>query len=421
MSKLKIFTQLNNLLGKLKSKRFYLTGLIIPLMLMVLVLVGAMCGKDEEESRSKESIPFQGKKEINQITQNKIRDLSPRVSGDGKTIIFWRDTDKDNYWDTLVLTDPDGREKKTIKVRGDVFTDKFGIEAESLDIDHNGTKVVFIGTPFVENWRLIDSMPSYFFVLDLNNETARKIDPHDLPEKYYPPEVDAERAWPSFIKISPDGSKIAFTADITGVDFGERHDVPEDDIVGVVNSDGTGLKVLEKGINGYCLAIDDSGRVFFARTTPDYKWVLTVADFDGGLESGQSLGIEIKCPTNREGLSVSKNGKRISGTLYSEGIVFVANDQGEIIAQRRDFPFSMITGDGARLLGFETKMDLKPEQRGLIYYDIDNGLEQEGQVLDMSYGIHGPNIDVSYSGGVVATGIYDKEDGDEEIVTITWE
>jgi len=395
---------------------------IIPLMLMVLVLVGAMCKKEEEESRSKESIPFEGKEIVTQITQNKIRDLEPRVSGDGKTIIFWRDTDKDNYWDTLVLTDPDGKEKKTIKIRGDVFTDKFGIKPESLDIDYKGAKAVFIGTPFVENWRLVDPMPEYIFALDLNEETARKIDPHGLPEKYYPPEVDAERAWPSFVKISPDGSKIAFTADITGVDFGERHDVPEDDIVGVVNFDGTVLKVIEMGINGYCLAIDDSNRVFFARTIDNkYQWVLTVADADGEVESGQDLGIEIKCP-NREALSVSKNGKRISGILAPGGIVFVANDQGEIIAQRKDFSFSMITGDGARLLGFETKMDLKPEQRGLIYYNIDNNLEQEGQILDMSYSIHSPDIDVSYSGGVVVTEIYDKEgEGDQEIVTITWE
>ena len=394
--------------------------LFIPLMLMVLVLVGAICSKDSEDTGSRESVPFQGKKVVTQITQNRIRDLEPRVSGDGKTIIFWRDTDKDNYWDTLVLTDAGGKEKKTIKVRGDVFTDKFGIKPESLDIDHKGAMVVFIGTPFVENWRLVAPMPSYFFVLDVNKGTARKIDPHDLPEKYYPPEVDAERAWPTFIKISPDGSKIAFTADITGVEFGDRHDVPEDDIVGVVNSDGTGLKVLEKGINGYCLAIDDSGRVFFARTTPDYKWVLTVVDFDGGLESGRSLGIEIRCPSNIEGLSVSKNGKRISGTLAPGGIVFVSDDQGKIIAQNHDFTFSMITGDGSRLLGFETKMDLKPEQRGLIYYDIDNNLEQEGQILDMSYKIRSSGIDVSYSGGVVVTGIYDKEHGGEEIVTITW-
>jgi len=186
-------------------------------------------------------------------------------------------------------------------------------------------------------------MPSYFFVLDLNEEIARKIDPHDLPEKYYPPEVDAERAGPVSIKISPDGSKIAFTADITGADFGERHDVPEDDIVGVVNSDGTGLKVIEKGINRHCLAIDDSGRVFFGRTTDNYHWVLTVANFNGGLESGKSLGIEIRCPSHKEGLSVSKNGKRISSVLYSGGEVFVATDQGEIIAQRRSFTFSMIT------------------------------------------------------------------------------
>ncbi len=394
---------------------------IIPLMLMVLVLVGASCGeKDKEESQSKESIPFQGKKEINQITQNKIRDLEPRVSGDGKIIIFWRDTDKDNYWDTLVLTDPDGKEKKTIKIRGDVFTDKFGIKAESLDIDHKGTKVVFIGTPFVENWRLVAPMPEYIFVLDLNEEKATKIDTHDLPEKHYPPEVDAERAWPTLVKISSDGSKIAFTADVTGVDFGERHDVPEDDIVGAANSDGTGLRALERGINGYCLAIDDSNRVFFARTTNNYKWVLTVVYADGGIESGKELGIEIMCPSDREGISVSKNGKRILGALASGGMIFVSNDQGEIIAQRQDFPFSMITGDGARVLGLETRRNLEPEQRGLIYYDIDNNLEQEGQVLDMNYSIHSPGIDVSYSGGVVVTEIYDKEDKDEEIITITW-
>jgi len=392
---------------------------IIPLMLMVLVLVGALCAKDEESSRQEESVPFQGKQKITQITKNKIRDLCPKVSGDGKTIIFWRDTDGDNYWDTLVLTDPGGKEKKTIKVRGDVFTDKFGIKPESLDIDDKGTKVVFIGTPFIENWRLVAPMPEYFFILDLNEETARKIDTHDLPEKHYPPEVDAERAWPVLVKISPDGSKVAFTADITGVEFGDRHDVPEDDIVGVVNSDGTGLRALEKGIHASYLAIDDSGRIFFGRTKGNYIWALSVVDVDGSIESGKELGIDLG-PAGNSGISVSKNGKRILGTLASNGMVFVSNDQGEIIAQRRNFNFSVITGDGSRILGFETKMDLKDEERGLIYYDIDKGLEQEGQVLDMSYGIRAPNIDVSYSGGVVVTGIYDKEDGDEEIVTITW-
>jgi len=394
--------------------------LIIPLMLMVLILVGAMCRKEDEESRSRESIPFQGKKIVTQITNNKIRDLCPKVSGDGKTIIFWRDTDGDNYWDTLVLTDPDGKEKKTIKVRGDVFTDRFGIKPESLDIDYQGNKVVFIGTPFVENWRLVAPMQDYFFILDLNEEKAIKIDTHDLPEKHYPPEVDAERAWPELVRISPDGSKVAFTADVTGVDFGQRHDVPEDDIIGVVNSDGTGLRALEKGIHAGYLAIDDSGRIFFGRTKGNYIWALSVVDVDGSIESGRELGIDLG-PSGGGGISASKNGKRISGTLASGGIVFVANDQGEIIAQRRDFAFSVITGDGSRLLGFETKMDLEPEQRGLIYYDIDNNLEQEGQVLDMSYSISSPDIDVSYSGGVVVTEIYDKEDKEQEIVTITWE
>lgn len=395
----------------------------IILLLISFILIGASCGKEYKEviEEEKESIPFQGEQRAQQITNNKIRDLSPRVSGDGETIIFWRDTDEDNYWDTLVLTDADGKEKKTIKIRGGIFSDKFGIKPESLDIDHKGTKVVFIGTPYVENWRLVDPMPEYFFVLDVNQETARKIDPHGLPEKYYPPEDDAERAWPIFIKISPDGSKIVFTADVTGVDFGTRHDAPllTDDILGVANTDGTGLRVIEKGINGYCLAIDDSNRVFFARTIDKYKWVLAVANADGEVESGTSLGIEIKCP-NREGISISKNGKRIAGTLAAGGTVFVANDQGDIIAQRRNFSFSIITGDGARLLGFETKMDLKPEERGLIYYKVDDNLEQEGQVLDMTYSIHSPAIDVNYSGGVVVTEIYDKEHGGEEIVTITW-
>ena len=393
--------------------------IFILLLLISFVLVGAFCGKDNEEEDSG-STPFQGRQKIAQ-TDNKIRDLLPKVSGDGETIVFWRDTDKDNYWDTLVLADPSGREKGTIKVRGDVFTDKFGIKPESLDIDHKGNKVAFIGTPFVENWRLVDSMPSYFFVLDLGSKKAIKIDPHDLPELIYPPEVDAERAWPTMIRISPDGSKIASTADVTGVEFGTRHDVPEDDIIGTANSDGTGIKALEKGINGYCLAIDDSSRIFFARTVGEYggKWNLAVVNAGGALESGQDLGLGIECP-GRTSLSVSKNGRRIAGKLASNGSVFVADDSGKIIVQGLNTNFFMITGEGSRLLGFETNRDLEPEERGLIYYDIDNNLEQEGQVLDMTYDISGGSMDVDYSGGVVVTEIYDKEDGDEEILTITW-
>ena len=393
--------------------------LVLILLLSVLVLTGASCGKKEEKKEKGLLSPFQGKKQVDQITNNKIRDMSVRVSGDGKTVAFWRDTNKDNYADSLVLTGPDGKEKKVIKVQGEIFTDKFGIKHNSLDIDYKGQRAVFIGTPFVENWYLVDPMPEYIFALDLTTDSARKIDPHGLPEKYYPPEDDAERAWPSLVKISGDGSKIAFTADVTGVDFGERHDVPEDDIVGVVNFDGTGLKALEKGINGNSLAIDDSGRIFFARTIGQYRWVLAVVSADGDLESAQELGIEIKCP-NREGISISKSGKRISGTLASGGNIFVADDQGNILAQRPNFTFSMITGDGKRVLGFETKMDLKPEQRGLIYYRVDNNLEQEGQVLDMSYKIHSPEIDVSDSGSVVVSGIYDKQDNDEEIMVMTW-
>jgi len=389
--------------------------ILISLLLISFVLVGAFCGKDTKEETS-ESTPFQGKQKIVQ-TDNKIRDLAPKVSGDGQTIVFWRDTDKDNYWDTLVLADPSGREKGTIKVKGDVFTDKFGIIAESLDIDYKGNKVVFIGTPFVENWHIISAMPSYIFVMDLGSKKTIKINPHDIPEEIYPPEVDAEMAWPTMVRISPDGSKIAFTADVSGVDFGDRHDVPEDDIVGTANSDGTGLKALEKGINGRCLAIDDSGRIFFARTVGEYggKWNLAVVNTGGGLESGQDLGLGIMCYN----FSASKNGKRVSGTLVS-GEVFVADDSGKIIAKRSSFPFSMITGDGSRLLGFETTSKLKPEEKGLIYYDIDNNLEQEGQILDMTYNMTSPNIDASYSGGVIVTEVYDREGRDSDIVIVTW-
>lgn len=124
--------------------------------------------------------------------------------------------------------------------------------------------------------------------MDLSSKGTVKMNPHVLPELIYPPEVDAEMAWPAMVRISPDGGKVAFTADVSGVEFGDRHDVPEDDIVGTVNSDGTGLKALEKGINGRCLAIDDSGRIFFARTVGEYggKWNLAVVNTSGGLESG---------------------------------------------------------------------------------------------------------------------------------------
>lgn len=98
----------------------------------------------------------------------------------------------------------------------------------------------------------------------------------------------------------------------------------------------------------------------------------------------------------------------------------MADDSGKIIAKRSDFPFSMITGDGSRLLGFETASDLEPEERGLIYYDIDNNLKPEGQVLDTTYDIDANTIDVDYSGGTVVVEVYDNEDRDDEIMTITW-
>lgn len=91
--------------------------ILISLLLISFVLIGAFCGKDTDEEKDSESMPFQGKQKIVQ-TDNKIRDLAPKVSGDGQTIVFWRDTDNDNYWDTLVLADPSGREMETIKVRG---------------------------------------------------------------------------------------------------------------------------------------------------------------------------------------------------------------------------------------------------------------------------------------------------------------
>ena len=98
----------------------------------------------------------------------------------------------------------------------------------------------------------------------------------------------------------------------------------------------------------------------------------------------------------------------------------MANDSGKIVTQGLDTNFYIITGNGSRLLGYEWNRDLEPEERGLVYYDIDNNLKPEGQVLDTSYDINANTIDVDYSGGTVVTEVYDNEDRDADIVTITW-
>ena len=350
-------------------------------VLAVLVLIGASCGKEEKQEKEQGlSGPFQGKIAITQATDNKAREYINVVDGSGQTIVFWKDTDKDNYLDSLVVADDQGREKKTIKIQGGVLAEKSGVIPESLDISRDGTKVSFVGTPFVENWWSPNPMPSYPYVLDLATEEARKIDPQELPEEHYPETADAERADAARTALNDDGSKIAFTCDVWGVDFGEIHDPwgveDMEDMLVVANTDGTGsLRVLELGIHAYHVGIDSQDRVFYAKQKGN-KFILSVVNVDGSgkQELGHNLGFY-----GYIGLSVSKGG-RVASVLRDEDVVFVCDDKGNILGKSDIGGPVKITGDGSRVLSYFENYNKKPEEQGLIFYNVDNNFAVE-QVL----------------------------------------
>jgi len=394
---------------------------IVLFLLLALVLVGASCGKDDSSKKESEfADPFDGRLKETQITNNAAREDCPKVSGDGETIVYWTDTDDDRYPDSIAVASPKG-ERKTIKIQGALMPERSGVDLDTLDISRDGRKVAFVGFPFVENWYSVNPMPGYVYVLDLDSESLAKIDPQELPERVYPEEYDAERADPVRVALSDDGSMVAFTVDVWGVDFGDIHDVTDDDMLLIAPSDGSREpSVLMKGINNPHVDMDSNGRVFYCKTdNDDYKkFELSVINSDGS--GNRELGINLSY-AGYWGLVVSNDGL-VASINRDTGNVFVANSDGTIIIETEYyFGPTAITGDGTKVLGYQTSSNVPMEKRGLVYYNVNDNFSDEQVVEYRGYDINSPFFDVSDSGGVIAFQITDREnEKDNEISSIYW-
>ncbi len=404
-----------------KNKKY-----IVFFILISFVFLGAMCSKEEVKEEGYTG-PFDGKQRENQITENENRDDNPKVSGDGETIIYFTDTDDNFHVDSLVVASPEGV-KKTIKLIGayDLLPEKSGLYIDSLDISRDGSTAAFVAVPFVENWWSVNPMFAYAYTLDLNKETLAKIDPQELPERVYPEEYDAERADASRVALSDDGKMLAFTVEVWGVDFGEIHDVIDDNMVLIAPSDGSREpSVLMKGISTYHVDMDSQGRVFYVKTdNEDYsKFELSVINSDGS--NNKELGINLSFGGNW-GLVVSSNG-RVASLDRDRDVAFVCDANGTVIAETEDFYGSLaITGDGSRVLAYQTSTYVEKEERGLIYFNVDDNFSVE-QILSLEklteedWVINGTHLSASDSGGVLAAEMSDGRYGDKEILSVYWE
>jgi len=395
---------------------------IIPLILISLVFIGASCekGSSPAKSESEFAYPFEGDLTESKITDNSLGDNNPKISGDGQTIVYFKDTeDENNYIDSIGIAGPNG-EKGVIKIVGGLLPEKSGLMIDSLDISRDGSKVAFIAAPFVENWWSTWPMFKYVYVLDLKAETLAKIDPQELPEKFYKDEADAERAEPVRVALSDDGSMVAFTVNVWGVDFDSIHDAwgGDDNMLLIAPSDGSKEPdVLKMGIAEAHVDMDSEGRIFYCKTDNENhsKYELSVINSDGSGNKG--LGINI----GSWGLVASNNG-RVVAFDKDKGTMFVASHNGNIIAQTENYYGSVnITGDGSKVLVYQGNNKLPKEENGLVFYNVDDGFSVDQILEHRGYKISSNLIDVSDHGEIVVFQSWDEDtDRDYEITSIYW-
>ena len=318
------------------------------------------------------------------------------------------------------MADPKG-EKKVIKIVGELLPERSGFDLDSLDISRNGQKAAFVAVPFVENWWSVNPMPAYVYVLDLSSGSLAKIDPQELPERVYPDDYDAERADAIRVALSDDASMVAFTVDVWGVDFGEIHDVIDDNMLLIAPSDGSREpSVLMKGISPAHVDMDSEGRVFYCKTDNEdhTKFELSVINSDGS--GNKELGINLSY-SGYWGLVVSNNG-RVASLDRDNGVMFVADYNGNIIAQTKDYygPVA-ITGDGNRVLVYQSSTKVSEQERGLVYYDVNDNFSAEQVTEYRKYKVSSPFFDVSDSGGFITFQSWDEDtDRDHEVSLIYW-
>ncbi len=349
----------------------------IPLLLIVLVLVGANCGEEKPTDGTK-SI----KKGIFTLAEDGVASSknSLKVSNNGQ-IVYFLDSEGDKKTDSIVVSDPNGKDKKTIKIRGGLLASDVQIDDNIMAVDQKALKVVFTGTLPSERGEY--SGKKHLYILDVNSESVKKLPNQGLAEQF----EGAGWADPVAVAISPDGEKIAFGIRVWGIDLGAAYDIAS--AIAVVNSDGSGIKVLVKeNISTYVVGIDNSYRVFFAKKEGKYDYLLSVINADASGE--KNLGLNI----NTSKISVSKDGI-VAGILDEKGEpVFACDANGNVLAKGgKPWGTVEISGDGKKVSSVEW-------DQGLFLYDVSNNFEKEN-VLDKSYG-NCATHDLDDSGRIIA-------------------
>lgn len=351
--------------------------IFIFILLIVLVLIGGLCeengGKDGKVSTKKGTFTLAE----GGVPSSKD---SLKVSGDGHVVYFF-DSDGNDKTDSIVKSDPDGNDKKIIKIKPGLLESDVQIDDGVMAVDNEASKVVFSATHPSERGEY--GGKKHLYILDVAAESIKKLSNQNLAGQF----EGAGWADSQAISISPDGQKIAFGVRIWGIDMGMAVDVANG--IAVMNSDGSGLKLLkEENISVYVIGIDNSYRVFFAKRQGEYDWVLSVINADGSGE--KELGLKI----NTSKISVSKDG-RVAGTLdEKDDPAFACDSNGNILAKGGN-PWGAveISKNGKKVSSTEW-------DQGLFLYDVDNNFEKEN-VLDKSYGncaVH----DIDNSGQVIA-------------------
>ncbi|MBN3037254.1 MAG: hypothetical protein JW834_02300, partial [Candidatus Diapherotrites archaeon] len=154
----------------------------------------------------------------------------------------------------------------------------------------------------------------------------------------YDEEEDAGRVDPAWVSFNPEGTRIAFTARVWGIEMGGAHEI--DHAVAVMDIDGRNLSVIERGVEPTHLGFDTRHFVHYAK-----NGYLTHSAAETPLEEHMRLGGQSHIAVSDDGI--------VTGTTVG-GKIFV----------------------GGRTLDFEPWLDVKVSSDGqrVLATDWNDGL-----------------------------------------------